>query len=139
MLPLSRRALIRYSRPIMSATLFVLIPLIGAVAAQLTGITQTLGAHPFWADNVVWSGLPIGLALAWIAGRARLPQLATFGLSILLAFVAFMLARAGKEAFAASYGEAIIAGRFWFFGWIATCAFTAAALATLGRPNSPDH
>lgn len=123
----------------MSAIISSLLPLIAAIAAQTTGITQTLGAHPVWADKVIWTGLATGLILGWAAGRARLPQAATLGLSILLALVAFMLARAGKEAFAASYGEAVIAGRFWFCGWIATCAFTAAALATLGRPTPPDH
>lgn len=123
----------------MSKIIFILIPLIAAAAAQLTGITQTLGAHPFWADKVSWIGLVIGLGLAWVAGRVRLPQGATLVLSVLLAIAAYMLARAGKDAFAASYGEAVVAGRFWFFGWIATCAFTAAALATLGRTSPPNH
>ena len=123
----------------MSKIAFVLLPLLAALAAQVTGVAQTLGAHPYWADKVVWIGFASGLVFAWVAGRINLPQGASLALSILLAFAANMLACAGKEAFAASYGEAVVAGRFWFFGWIATCAFAASALATLARSGPPDH
>ncbi len=118
---------------------FLALPLIAALAAQYTSVTQTLGAHPFWADKVIWIGLPLGIAMAWFAAFLRFGQLATTVLCLLLAGTSFMLAHAAKEAFAASYAESAFAGRFWYFGWIATCAFVASALATIGRPPPRDH
>lgn len=123
----------------MSFFVFLLLPIAAAGAAHVTGITATLGAHPYWATKVIWIGCAAGLGLAWLGGRTRLPQGSTLTLSLLLMAVAFLLARAGKEGFAASYGEDAVAGQIWFFGWIATCAFAAAALATLGRPDPPKH
>lgn len=118
---------------------FLALPLIAAMAAWYSGVIKLLGAHPFWADDVLWIGLPVGIALAWLAGVARLGKGMMATLCLLLAASAWMLARAGKQAFAASYAEATLAGQFWYFGWIATCAFAASALATMARPPPRGH
>ncbi|MCE8512049.1 hypothetical protein KBY22_05060 [Ruegeria pomeroyi] len=115
----------------------ILIPgfvlLASALLIQISGLTLLLGAHPWWAQKVIWIGLPIGIGLAMTAWALRLPrplrQLG-FGLST---FVAFLIAEAGKTQFTASVAENIAAGQTWYLGWIATCALITATLASLFR------
>ena len=109
-----------------------LIPaaLLMALAAQ-TGVTQALGAHPWWSTQVIVIGAPAGLLLAGLsalAGLAAGPRIALFAL---IAAGAFAAATWGKAEFAASYAESALAGRFWFFGWIGTAVGAAALLAAL--------
>jgi len=98
-----------------------------AVAAYLTGATQTLGAHPFWAEKVIILGAPMGIALGYIATRIRY-GLAVAGLAG-LTIAALAVAHLGKTRFAASYdAEDALAGQMWFLGWHVVVVF---ALATL--------
>ncbi|MEX0365027.1 MAG: hypothetical protein AB3N22_03090 [Ruegeria sp.] len=95
------------------------------------GLTQSLGAHPWWADKVIWIGLPIGVLLAtttWALAVPRVLRLVGFGL---LTAVAFGIAHFGKTRFAASFAEDALAGHAWYFGWIATCALAVALIASL--------
>lgn len=117
----------------------VLLPLLAALLAQVSGLTQTLGAHPFWSGKVIWIGLVLGLGLAGLLRLIGLSRMPATVLAALLAASAFLLAQAGKSGFAASYGENALAGRFWFFNWIATCAFVAAMLASLMRKTGRSH
>lgn len=99
--------------------------------AHLISLPQELGAHPWWADKVIWIGLPIGLALvglAWVLSIPRNLQLVGF---TLFALAAFLAAQGGKTQFAASYAEDLLAGQIWYFGWVVTCALTTAASASL--------
>lgn len=85
------------------------------------GIPAMLGAHPFWAMNVVWLGMPIGALLGIVAGRGLRPAYHTaFALAGIV--VAGYVAYSGKTAFANSYAEDVFAGKMWYFGWIALTA-----------------
>ena len=119
----------------------ILIPLalaaLALAAAAFLGLPKSLGAHPWWSQSVVWIGLPIGLAAALALRFLKAPWLLSLAGLVLLTAGAFALASYGKAQFAASYAEDVLAGRFWYFGWIATAAFSAATLAAVGL-RGPD-
>lgn len=106
---------------------YVLVALLGAVAAQ-TGITAKLGAHPWWAAQVVWIGGALGLGLAAlldISGRAgRFSAMAAMAAGL----ASWAVAAWGKSRFAASFAEDQLAGVFWHYGWIAAAGWITAAL-----------
>ena len=117
----------------MSTTSRLLAALAGStilvIGAAQAGLTARLGAHPFWAQSVAWVGVPLGLLLfllttRWNRGRVTL-------VFAVLAGASLFAAHQGKTTFAASFAENALAGRIWYFGWIAAAGFTAAALATL--------
>ncbi len=96
------------------------------VAAWL-GLTEVLGAHPFWAIAVAVYGVVPGL-ISWAVlrrTRAGLP------IAIVMTIGSAAAAHFGKAAFAASYAESVWGGRFWFFGWIALCATVLVVLSLL--------
>ncbi len=110
--------------------------LAAAELAHFMNLTAGLGAHPWWAGKVIWLGALPGLALALAARLLHLPRwLAAAGFAVFGA-AAFAIAAAGKAQFAASYAENLLAGKFWYFGWIAVCTLTAATLATLAGPSA---
>ncbi|WP_052261726.1 hypothetical protein [Leisingera sp. ANG-M1] len=108
--------------------------LVAAELAHLLNLTAALGAHPWWAGKVIWLGALPGLAVALAAGRLQLPRWLTAGGFAAFGAAAFAVASTGKARFAASYAEDLLAGQFWYFGWIAVCMLAAAALATVARP-----
>ena len=115
----------------------LIAPVLVAAVAYGLDLPKMLGAHPWWSGNVIAIGLPVGLALAlalnW-TGLAAAWRVGAMGLAMLGAFA---FASVGKARFAASYAEDALAGQMWFFGWIATCAFAAALIAsTLLRSRS---
>ena len=98
------------------------------VAAGYFGVTQDLGAHPFWAFKVTWIGAPIGVILFLALWRVSTSIL--LGVVLLVLGVACMFAANwGKTEFAASFAENALAGRIWYFGWIGAAVFMTAALA----------
>ncbi|MBO9474721.1 hypothetical protein J7413_14320 [Shimia sp. R10_1] len=109
--------------------------LIPALAAALLmavfiafDLARPLGAHPWWSQQTLLIGAPIGLILASLARLKLQPvaQIPAFGAATLLAFAA---AKYGQLQFAASYAENQLAGQAWYFGWIFT-AISGAALLT---------
>ena len=54
------------------------LPLVLSLAVMvviwLTGLTQTLGAHPWWSGTVVLIGAPVGLGLAVALGFILAPR-----------------------------------------------------------------
>ncbi len=90
----------------------MLIAAMLVVGAAHLGLTEWLGAHPFWAVKIGYIGVGIGVALAVVLSLLRMP------LGVPLALGAAL----GAAGFAASYAEGALAGRFWFFGWIAAAA-----------------
>lgn len=96
------------------------------------GVTSYFGAHPVaWPFQVALIGAPIGAIIAVAAGyflRSKLVRMIPF---IILLLIAWGLAHYGKTEFAASYAEDRLAGKFWYFGWIATCAMATSVLATI--------
>ncbi|UWQ90649.1 hypothetical protein QEZ52_17695 [Aliisedimentitalea scapharcae] len=112
---------------------------LAAVIAHLTNLPAMLGAHPWWADKVIWVGVPVGFSLAATAWILQLPggvrKLGFAGLTL----VAFVLAQTGKMRFTASYAEDMLAGQLWYFGWIATCALAFATLASISWASRQIH
>lgn len=107
------------------------IALGATLAFTWAGGMLALGAHPWWAMKAGYLGTAIGV-LVWLGlraaglrGRVRLALAAT---ALLVAAVATGV---GKARFAASFAEDALAGRFWFFGWIAVMAAGFAVIATL--------
>jgi hypothetical protein len=108
--------------------------LYGLIAACLVcllayfGVTQALGAHPWWAFDIALYGAVPGIVLA--VGLASVTRFAVF-------FAAFDLALSGaivwwgKQMFVAASGDNALAGQMWFFGWIAVCACAVAVIALL--------
>ncbi|MCV2887957.1 hypothetical protein [Ruegeria aquimaris] len=110
-----------------------------AFAIQLTGLAQRLGADPWWADKVIWAGIPLGIGLAMTAWVLRIPRnMRLVGFS-LLTFFAFAVAKEGKLRFADSLAEDALAGQAWYLGWLATCALAAAAVSSLFRYDRQTH
>ena len=109
-----------------------LVAILITLAFAWLGGTAALGAHPkAWPVQVAVIGAPIGAIIALVLGLvmpSRLPRIILF--AVLLG-IAYFLAENGHKDFAASYAEDQTAGKFWFFGWIATCAATSAFLYSI--------
>lgn len=117
-----------------SITPYLLAALAVIVGANY-GLPITFGAHPFWAVSVAWIGVPLGLILAFVArsrGLGWMSRVLTFALGLCIAYV---IATFGKAGFAASYAESALAGRLWYFGWIASMAFASALVAAALSPG----
>ena len=118
-------------------TPYIFSALVVIVAAN-AGLTTSLGAHPFWAVQIAWIGVPIGLALAILTKflgttwrlRVTLFAFCTIGAAAAAYF--------GKSSFAAFFAENALAGKAWYFGWIAVAAFTTALIAAVFSPT-PHH
>ena len=112
----------------MTYAAYLIAGLVVLASAHL-GLTQALGAHPFWATQIAWIGVPLGLvaafALAWLRNSIRL---AFFAAALVTTGFA---AHFGKTEFAASFAENQLAGQIWHFGWIATVASATALIATV--------
>lgn len=109
----------------------IIVVLAAAVTAWSAELTLLLGAHPWWAATVLWIGTGLGLALAGLAVYLGVSYSTRLIAASLLTAAAYATASFGKNRFAASFAEDTFAGQMWYFGWIATCAFAAATLASL--------
>jgi hypothetical protein len=118
---------------------FLALPLVGAIFAVLTELTLALGAHPWWATQVIWLGLGLGILLGVILWSLRFSRTTRLLSLVGLTLAAFATAHTGKARFAASYAEDALAGQMWYFGWIATCSFALAVLATAVWPSRQNH
>jgi hypothetical protein len=107
------------------------IALVVVLGFTLAGGTQALGAHPWWAGKVGYIGVGIG-AVVWLVGSVvrlggRWLVLAASG-ALGAAGLAVWL---GKARFAETYADDVLAGRFWYFGWIAAMAAACVLIAVL--------
>lgn len=93
--------------------------LIVIVTARL-GLSESLGAHPFWAVTTGY----VGAAVGSVAGLAlsRLKARTVVAAGGFVAGMGLLAAKAGAARFAASYAEDALAGRLWYFGWIGAAA-----------------
>lgn len=117
----------------------VIAPALAAALAYALNLPQSLGAHPWWSQNVILIGLPIGLVIAWGLALTPLSRIAAVSLTGGAAVVTAVAAVTAKARFAASYAEDVLAGQMWYFGWIGTCGLVAALLATLLWPQQQTH
>lgn len=100
-------------------------------AASVAGLPEALGAHPWWARQTGTLG-GVGGAVLWLVlRRAGLPFSGQLILSLAALLVSVAAAHFGKQVFAASFAENALAGRFWYFGWIASSGSLAMLVATV--------
>ncbi len=113
-------------RPLLPALIAALV----MAALIALDIARPLGAHPWWSQKTLLIGAPFGLILATLAGlKLRpIPLTVTFAIATALAFAT---AKYGQTQFAVSYAEDQLAGKLWYFGWIATGATAAATLTAM--------
>jgi hypothetical protein len=115
----------------------ILTPLIAfavPVALAWLGLTNLLGAHIWWDVKTILIGAPIGLVLAFLLAEkwdARVKRTAVW---VFLLIAAFVVAKYGQTAFANSYAEDQVAGKLWYFGWIATGAGAAGTIYSAIKP-----
>ena len=99
------------------------------------GLTEILGAHPFWAVSIAWVGVPIGLIAAFVVKHLGWSwRIRSLTFLVCLA-IAYGVAHFGKDRFAASFAEDALAGRMWYFGWIAVAATATASMAAIFSPT----
>ncbi len=110
-----------------------LIAAIVVITAANYGVSKDLGAHPFWSVKVAWTGVPIGLVLAFLFRRRRWSV--RIGLFSVLLFVAGYAAHVGRLRFAASFAEDQLAGQFWYLGWIGVAIFSTALTTAILSPR----
>ncbi|NNE80122.1 MAG: hypothetical protein HKN18_07595 [Silicimonas sp.] len=103
------------------------------ITAANFGLSQSLGAHPFWSVNVAWLGVPLGLLIAFLFRTRR--WLLRIGVFAVLLAAAGLTAHWGRLGFAASFAEDKLAGQFWYFGWIAVAAFATALITAILTPR----
>ncbi len=112
-------------------TRFILAPIIAfalPVLLAMLGLSNALGAHHWWDKTSILIGAPIGLLAAFLLTLVWPNKVKTTLLWILLLIGAFALAKYGQTTFANSYGDDQLAGKLWYFGWIATGAGAAGAI-----------
>ncbi len=108
-----------------AASILYLLDSIGFWIGHLT--------HPFWSSKVntigmiIGSVISVGLLFA-IAGQKRRSLVALILMAV-LAIIAYFVTAHFKEVFAASYAEDALAGKIWYFGFMAFIASAYGALA----------
>ncbi len=95
------------------------------------GIPEWLGAHPYWAVRIGWTGGAVGVVLVAVMIAFRVTATTRIGIGLAGLGLAFAVARIGAARFAASYAEDALAGRMWFFGWITVAAALTLVLQAL--------
>jgi len=74
-------------------------------------VAKPLGAHPWWSQNRLLIGAPIGLILATLLAPVSTP-LIRFGVGVALTALALGVEVYGKTQFAAAFAEDTFAGSF---------------------------
>ncbi len=95
------------------------------------GLTVALGAHPYWGMQVVWVGIGIGAVIFGLSRLWRGRRLMKLGLALVFLALSAGVVGIGKARFVVSYGDDFLAGRMWYFGWMAVVAFAFVLLAQL--------
>lgn len=106
----------------------IVIALAALAVAWLLNLPKDLGAHPWWSQDVVIYGGPAGVAVAALLALTPLNAWLRLVLALCITLAAFIIARNGGIAFAASYAEDAAAGQRWFMGWIATAGGLGASI-----------
>lgn len=107
-----------------------------AFIAASTGVPTQLGAHPWWAGQVIMAGAPIGIVLGLALWGLRLNRVLRLILGVIAVAAAFGVAKYGQIGFANSYAEDKLAGKLWYMGWIATSAAASLLLMAAARSRA---
>lgn len=101
-----------------------------------------LGGHPYWSRSATYIGAAIGVVLflgVWLATEKLRWSGKYLAIAIIAALVvAFIVSTLGKREFVGSYAENRLAGRIWYYGFIAFIAalLTSAAIAVQAWQHS---
>ncbi|WP_090218695.1 hypothetical protein [Epibacterium ulvae] len=115
-------------------TLALLLVVMIAMGAQYFDLAITFGAHPWWATQVLWVGVLLGVCPGALGRCLISSSIKPFALCLVVIGIATLATAFGKQGFAASFGDNKLAGQFWYFGWIMTCTSITAALILLPLP-----
>ena len=128
--------------PIRTPLISAVTALVGIFAAYFAGLWPILGGHPYWSQSATYIGAGIGVvvfAALWFATILPGWQVKYIAVTMLAVLViAFVVSTLGKREFVGSYAENRLAGRIWYYGFIAFIAalLSSAAIgvqAVLGR------
>lgn len=115
---------------------YVAIVVAGMIAFGTLGGTKALGAHPWWADQVAFVGIAMGLPAAWLVSRVLPNRSRRLAIVVTALAVSGLVTYFGKARFVASFAEDTLAGRGWYFGWMAVCVtLVVFALQFAPRPR----
>ncbi len=104
------------------------------VGLALAGVSLRLGAHPWWDVRTAVIGGIAGAVVSLVLLRVPLLWRGCLGLVGLTG--SGFLAWTGKTRFAASYAEDVVAGQYWYFGWIGVAAGLSVLIAALLAPGA---
>jgi len=96
-----------------------LIALFIPIGLAWLGLSKTLGAHISWDVKTIIIGAPLGVILSFFLAEKWDDWLKRTVVWIALLIAAYVLALYGKTVFVQSYGDNQMAGKLWYFGWIA--------------------
>jgi len=96
------------------------------LAAHWLKVWPMLGGHPFWSASATYLGLGIGAVVALfshlvLTKHPRWTKL-LLGVFVALTITGITASTYGKIDFVASYAEDRLAGRIWYYGFIAFIA-----------------
>jgi len=96
------------------------------LVAHWVKVWPILGGHPFWSASATYLGVGIGAVLATLSHfiLSKRPSWGKLHLAILIsiAIIGITASTYGKIDFVASYAEDRLAGRIWYYGFIAFIA-----------------
>ena len=96
------------------------------LVAHWVKVWPMLGGHPYWSASATYLGIGIGAAIAILSHfiLSKRPRWGKLHLAILLsiAVIGITASTYGKIDFVASYAEDRLAGRIWYYGFIAFIA-----------------
>lgn len=115
--------------------LALVVALILPIALGYVGVSQALGAHPWWGLSTTVIGAPVGCVLGLALAVMRLGRVPRLIAGVAVSGGTAAVAIWGKTQFAASYGEDALAGSLWYFGWIGIAAGLALVLFALLSPG----
>ncbi|WP_282094672.1 hypothetical protein [Epibacterium ulvae] len=105
-----------------------------AMGAQYFDLAIRFGAHPWWATQVLWLGVLLGICAGALGRYLSSSPMKPFTICLVVIGIAVLSTAFGKQGFATSFGDNKVAGQFWYFGWIMTCTSITAALILLPFP-----
>ena len=109
-----------------------LTALILPILLAWAGLFRWLGAHPWWDIKTALIGAPIGVVIGLALFIA--PKTLRIAIAAIILVLAYYLASTGKTQFAASFGDDVTAGKYWYFGWIGVGAGLAALILSALAP-----
>ena len=107
------------------------------LVAHWLKVWPMLGGHPFWSASATYLGIGIGALIVTLSHFivSKRPRWGKLHLAIFIstAIVGITASTYGKIDFVASYAENHLAGRIWYYGFIAFIAGIPGSFTTAVR------